>query len=118
MIMNNQGARAAAPRYRSPQPLAYSGASQGARLAQPRARVASPRGSPMNARGGMVPQRGGQLRGQQPTIRERGQPVAHQQPQQVQAMHPVQGRPGEAKRKETVELSDRQLAALKQLGIM
>ena len=118
IIMNNQGVRSAAPRYQSPQPLAYNGAPQGARLAQPRARFASPRGSPMNARGGMVPQRGGQLRGQQPTIRGRGQPVAHQQPQQVRALNPVQGRPGEAKRKVTVELSDRQLAALKQLGIM
>ena len=66
----------------------------------------------------MMPQRGGAVRGQ-PMVRARGAPPpAQQQVQPGQQAHPAQGRPGEAKRKVTVELSDRQLAALKSLGIM
>ena len=66
----------------------------------------------------MVPQRGGAVRGQ-PMVRARGgAPPAQQVQPAGQAVHPAQGRPGEAKRKVTVELSDRQLAALKSLGIM
>merc|ERR1712130_27916 len=120
MISTNQGPRTAiaSPRYQTAQPLAHNrGAAQGPRYGQPATRFASPRGaySAAPARG-MLPQRGGAVRGQ-PMIRARGAPPA-QQVQPGQAVHPAQGRPGEAKRKITVELSDRQLAALKSLGIM
>ena len=121
MISNNQGPRTAgASRYQVPQPMiAHNRGPQGPRYAQPGTRFASPRGaySPAPARG-MMPQRGGAVRGQ-PMVRARGAPPpAQQQVQPGQQAHPAQGRPGEAKRKVTVELSDRQLAALKSLGIM
>merc|ERR1711971_177507 len=114
MISSNQGPRTAA-RYQSPQPMiAPNRGPQG-----PRTRFASPsRGaySPAPARGMMPQQRSGAVRGQ-PMVRARGAAQQQQvQPGQQQAHHPAQGRPGEAKRKVTVELSDRQLAALKSLG--
>jgi len=123
MISSNHGPRSAvaSPRYQGPQPLAYNraGAPQGARYVQPGSRFASPRGaySPAAPARGMMPQRGGAVRGQ-PMVRARGAAPPAQQVQPGQALHPAQGRPGEAKRKVTVELSDRQLAALKSLGIM
>ena len=123
MISSNHGLRSAvaSPRYQTPQPLAYNraGAPQGPRYVQPGTRFASPRGaySPAAPARGMMPQRGRAVRGQ-PMVRARSVAPPAQQVQPGQAAHPAQGRPGEAKRKVTVELSDSQLAALKSLGIM
>jgi len=121
------GPRGVAPQYRAQQPMGY----RAPQAPQPRYHQPSPAPRfPLQPRGpparGVVPMArgaGAQVRGAMRGGPMAGGPMARGQPAPRGRGHPAQGhpalgRPGEAKRKVTVELSDRQLAALQSLGIM